>query len=283
MRLELPIPVPGVDPPPRAGAPALQRSRVTWRPVDLGQSPDRPDSADAGNEEPARYYERHEAERAVALPGQNAAGQAAAGLDAAGQAAGQTAAGRDAAGQNPADKDPPRQGAPCLLIVSPLLPLPRSLPALVEEALASEPDFRLDWKWPLLTPRAGPWELVVQLCVGTSQATGHATGRVYVGLDAGSGAYLIVCIDRDPQKLAERQKEVLTLLAGTRLHRDRIPAAEAESAASPWAGDEDAPATSPSPGTGTGAPGALSTEIVPPQQPPPEIYLKEALFSYLTD
>lgn len=150
-----------------------------------------------------------------------------------------------------------------MLIVSPLLPLPRSLAGLIAEALASEPDFRIDWKWPVLTPRVGPWELVVQLCVGTSRETGHVTGRVYAALDAGFGAYLVVCIDRDPQKLAERHKEVLGLLAGARLHRDRIPAAE----------------TAPGEAASTAAP----TEIIPPQQPPPEIYLKEALFSYLTD
>mgnify|MGYP007071029075 CR=1 FL=1 len=27
-------------------------------------------------------------------------------------------------------------------------------------------------------------------------------GRIYLALDAGSGAYLLVCVDRDPQKLA---------------------------------------------------------------------------------
>ena len=172
--------------------------------------------------------------------------------------------------QTPGPAPPARGAAPCILIVSPLLPLPRSLASLIAEALASEPDFRIDWKWPVLTPRVGPWELVVQLCVGTSLETGHATGRVYAALDAGFGAYLLVCIDRDPQKLAERHKELLGLLAAARLHRDRVP--EAETALAP---DEAASLA----GKGAAAP----TEIIPPQQPPPEIYLKEALFSYLTD
>lgn len=175
----------------------------------------------------------------------------------------------------------PGGAAPCMLIVSPLLPLPRSLAGLISEALAGEPDFRIDWKWPLLTPRAGPWELVVQLCVGTSKETGHATGRVYAALDAGFGAYLVVCIDRDPQKLAERHKELLAMLAAARLHRDRIPEGETQTA------DEPTGEPTGEPTSGPGRPPrpapADPTEIIPPQQPPPEIYLKEALFSYLTD
>ncbi|HRI53210.1 MAG TPA: hypothetical protein PLW65_23820, partial [Pseudomonadota bacterium] len=150
---------------------------------------------------------------------------------------------------------------------------------LVGEAGASEPDFRVDWKWPILTPRAGPWELVVQLCVGTSRETGHATGRVYAALDAGFGAYLVVCIDRDPQKLAERHKELLAMLAEARLHRDRVPEAETLTT-NELTSDSDS-ATADAPGRPPGP--AEPTEIVPPQQPPPEIYLKEALFSYLTD
>lgn len=287
MRLEIPIPLPGSSPQPKAGPPALDRSRGTWRRVELDLGPGPSGGSDAepgrGDDEPARYYERHEADLGTALPSQDASG---------------LAPGQDSSGQNASGQSSLRQGAPCLLIVSPLLPLPRSLPALVEEALASEPDLRLDWKWPLLTPRAGPWELVVQLCVGTSQATGHTTGRVYVGLDAGSGAYLIVCIDRDPQKLAERHKEVLTMLAGARLHRDRIPQAEIATADSAWAPDTAAAASQGRPGpqgrqepqgpqelpaTATGAPAAPRTEILPPQQPPLEIYLKDALFSYMTD
>ena len=169
--------------------------------------------------------------------------------------------------------------ARCLLIVSPLLPLPRSLPSLLQEALTGEPDFRLDWKWPLLTPRVGPWELVVQMCVGTSQAAGVTTGRLYVALDAGFGAYLLVCIDRDPQKLAERQKELLALLAGARLHRARVPAAERPDDRQ----DDRDPEGEAGGENFSPRATASTTDIVPPQLPPPELYLKETLFSYLTD
>ncbi len=264
MRLELPISEPG--PGPRSGplagslplpGPGTGSAGGVWRRIELGPSADAVAGADAESApptdpEPARYYERHEARP-----------------DRAASAAG---------GQEPPDS----VAAPCLLIVSPLLPLPRSLPALLQEAIAGEADFRLDWKWPILTPRAGPWELVVQMCVGTSLATGYATGRVYIALDAGSGAYLIVCIDRDPQKIAARQKELLALLAGARLHRDRVSPAEAATVAAEatLALATDAAGLF---AASLGAARLAATEVIPPQQPPPEIYLKEALFSYLTD
>ena len=231
------------------------RSGGVWRRIELGPGADA-ESGPPADPEPARYYERHEIspERAAFAP--------------------------------PGQEPPDSAAAPCLLIVSPLLPLPRSLPALLQEAIAGEADFRLDWKWPILTPRAGPWELVVQMCVGTSLETGYATGRVYIALDAGIGAYLIVCIDRDPQKVAARQKELLTLLAGARLHRDRVSPAEAATvaaeAALALATDAAVGPASASLGA-SGAANSAATEVIPPQQPPPEIYLKEALFSYLTD
>lgn len=251
MRLEIPSLGPGTRPGrPRAGGAA------SWQPLALepgaGSGGDEGSDAEADAAAGARYFERREPRRG---DGHNS-------------------------GEGPDSRlGPGETAAPCMLIVSPLLPLPRSLAALVGEALASEPDFRIDWKWPILTPRAGPWELVVQLCVGTSQETGHATGRVYAALDAGFGAYLVVCIDRDPQKLAERHKELLAMLAEARLHRDRVPEAETLTTNEPTSESDsesaDAPGRPPSP--------ADPTEIVPPQQPPPEIYLKEALFSYLTD
>lgn len=249
MRLELPIPPPvrpvvlPADLAAGAGPGAGSGGGGAWRRIELGQGPESTAASPEGAES-ARYYER--------IPEHI-----------------------DAPLGQPESAPTGGRAAPCLLIVSPLLPLPRSLAALVAEALAGEPDFRLDWKWPILTPRAGPWELVVQMCVGTSQETGHVTGRIYLALDAGSGAYLLVCVDRDPQKLAARQKELLALVAGARLHRARISAEETatrdqEAAAAADAGL--APATPATP-----------TEIIPPQQPPPELYLKEALFSYLTD
>ena len=258
MRLELPIPGPGSPPGSRPlPGPAPDPGGGLWRRIELAPSSDTVPGAEAepapqpAAPDAARYYERHEArpERpAFALPGQ---------------------------------EPPVSAAAPCLLIVSPLLPLPRSLAALLQEAITGEADFRLDWKWPVLTPRAGPWELVVQMCVGTSLETGLVTGRVYIALDAGSGAYLIVCVDRDPQKVAARQKELLALLAGARLIRDHISPAEAatvaaEAALAVGAAADRTPAS-------PGAAHATSAEVIPPQQPPPEIYLKEALFSYLTD
>jgi hypothetical protein len=170
-------------------------------------------------------------------------------------------------------------------MVSPLLPLPRSLPALVSEAIGGETDFRPSWKWPILTPRVGPWELVVQMCVGASASSGHTTGRIYVALDAGFGAYLIVLVDRDPQKLAERYQELLAIMAGAQLLSDRRADLDADTdldadADLEPAADRDAvakerrakPAAPPAP-----------VSVIPPQSPPAEIYLKEALFNYLTD
>lgn len=272
MRLE----IPSLGPRSRPGTPRADGA-ATWQPLALGPS-DEGDGGAAGDGSAAgdggaagdgsaaaadaaggaRYFERREPRR-----GDNAHLSTGRGLEA----------------------EPGGAAAPCMLIVSPLLPLPRSLAGLIGEALASEPDFRLDWKWPLLTPRAGPWELVVQLCVGTSRETGHATGRVYAALDAGFGAYLVVCIDRDPQKLAERHKELLAMLAAARLHRDRIPEGETQTASELASELASEPTSELAPGLGRPprpAP-ADPTELIPPQQPPPEIYLKEALFSYLTD
>jgi hypothetical protein len=172
-------------------------------------------------------------------------------------------------------------------MISPLLPLPRSLPELVQEALLSEPDFVPDWKWPLLLPRVGDWELVIQLCVGTSRATGLATGRVYAALDAGFGAYLIVCIDRDPQKLAERHKELLALMARARLLENQAPEdenqGEPENDLSPERFDLDGRSL-----VRQGPLANLKTRsnevaVIPPQRPPPELYLKDALFRHLVD
>lgn len=257
MRLEIPSLGPGTRPGrPRADAAA------SWQPLALEPSAasdgDEGSDAEADAAAGARYFERREL-RPGDVPNPGLGFGLSPGPD--------------------LRVGPGGTAAPCMLIVSPLLPLPRSLAALVGEALASEPDFRIDWKWPILTPRAGPWELVVQLCVGTSRETGHATGRVYAALDAGFGAYLVVCIDRDPQKLAERHKELVAMLAEAHLHRDRVP--EAETLTTSELADDAAGETASGPGRRPRP--ADPTEIVPPQQPPPEIYLKEALFSYLTD
>lgn len=244
MRLELPLPVS-----PATGVPAASKGpRGTWQLIELATEDPGEPGQPAQPAQPAQSDQSDQPGQPSAPPEPGEPSEPGA---------------RYFERHDLQDPDAAR----CLLIISPLLPLPRSLPVLLQEALTSEPDFRPDWKWPVLTPRVGPWELVVQMCVGTSLATGYTTGRLYIALDAGFGAYLIVCIDRDPQKLAERQKELLALLAGARLHRDRVPHNENENEDPEAAADL---ATS-------------STDIVPPQQPPLEIYLRETLFSYLTD
>ena len=167
-------------------------------------------------------------------------------------------------------------GEPCLLMVSPLLPLPSSLVTLVRSAIQDEADFKLDWKWPPQTPRLGPWEVVAQLCIGQSRESGLPTGRLYVALDAGVGAFLIVVIDRDPNRLAQRQAEVFGLLSRAQLFRVQH-AGEAEGLQPP---NNNLAASEPA------GPDLLPSRlqaVIPPQQPAPELYLKEFLFRHFVD
>lgn len=181
-------------------------------------------------------------------------------------------------------------GQPTLLIVSPLLPLPASLPRLLDEAVASEPDFRIEWRWPLLTPRAGPWELCLLLTVGDSRETGQRTGRVYAALDAGFGAFLIALIDREPRRLAARQRELCALLAQASLQeRTGLDAPSAQGPSDDGDnGDnsDDAGNAAPLPGS-LAALGFFSPRArplrVPPQRPPAELYLKDALFRHFAE
>ena len=183
----------------------------------------------------------------------------------------------------------PGPGQPTLLIVSPLLPLPASLPRLLDEAVASEPDFRVEWRWPLLTPRAGPWELCLLLTVGDSRETGQRTGRVYAALDAGFGAFLIALIDREPRRLATRQRELCALLAEASLQeRAAGPAAQGAGNNGGYGDDsgDGTDAAAPLPGSlaalGFFAPQARPLRV-PPQRPPAELYLKDALFRHFAE
>jgi len=167
-------------------------------------------------------------------------------------------------------------GEPCLLMVSPMLPLPSSLVTLVRSAIQDEADFKLDWKWPPQTPRLGPWEVVAQLCIGQSRESGLPTGRLYVALDAGVGAFLIVVIDRDPNRLAQRQAEVFSLLSRAQLFRVQH-AGEAEGLQPP---NNNLAASEPA------GPDLLPSRlqaVIPPQLPAPELYLKEFLFRHFVD
>lgn len=167
-------------------------------------------------------------------------------------------------------------GEPVLLMVSPMLPLSSSLPALIEEAVKSEPDFQIEWRWPVFLARVGPWELVMLMVVGRSAEAGVTTGRIYAAFDAGYGTFLVVLLDRDPNRLAARKTELCELLARARLRRSSRENPTGAGLAQP---EEDS----------LGALGALSDDkwleelAVPPQLPPLSLYLKDALYKYLTD
>lgn len=146
---------------------------------------------------------------------------------------------------------------PAVLLVSPFMPLPPSLPILIEAALASEPDYVLSRRSQLLTPRLGPWEAVELLTQGRSRETGIETSRIYAALDGGYGVFLLVFIDGDPRRLPERQQQLNSLIAQARLRKP-----EAQTTPEP-----EAPESSP----------------IPPQRPPGEIFFKEVLYRHLID
>lgn len=143
---------------------------------------------------------------------------------------------------------------PAVLLVSPFLPLPTSLPALIEQALTSESDYQLSRRSAMLTPRLGPWEAVQLLTQGTSRETGIETGRIYAALDAGYGAFLLIFIDGEPRRLPERQRQLDSLLAQAQLR--------------------------PGPAAGSEAPDEAA---IPPQRPPGELFFKEVLYRHLID
>lgn len=145
--------------------------------------------------------------------------------------------------------------APAVLLVSPFLPLPPSLPILIEQALASEPDYQVGRRSAVLTPRLGPWEAVQLLTQGKSRETGIETARIYAALDAGYGAFLLVFIDGDPRRLPDRQQQLDSLIAQARL---RPPPADA-------------------------GPESPDQAAIPPQRPPGEIFFKEVLYRHLID
>lgn len=169
-------------------------------------------------------------------------------------------------------------GEPVLLMVSPMLPLSSSLPTLLEEAVKSEPDFQIEWRWPLLLSRVGPWELVLLMVVGRSAEQRITTGRIYAAFDAGYGTFLVVLLDRDPNRLAARKNELCELLARARLRRTprETTAAAGRPAADGTTDDELAIAA-------LGDEKWVEELAVPPQQPPLALYLKDALYKYLTD
>lgn len=147
---------------------------------------------------------------------------------------------------------------PAVLLVSPFMPLPPSLPTLIEAALTSEPDYVLSRRSQLLTPRLGPWEAVELLTQGRSRETGIETSRIYAALDGGYGVFLLVFIDGDPRRLPERQRQLDSLIAQARL---RKPNPDPQAATDP----------------------APDSPHIPPQRPPCEIFFKEVLYRHLID
>jgi hypothetical protein len=166
----------------------------------------------------------------------------------------------------PSDSDPRSltARAPSLLLVSPLLPLPESLPSLIQQALDSEPDYQITRRSNYMLPRLGPWEVVVLLTFGCSAESRVETGRIYAALDAGYGAFLLVFLDKDPRRLPERQRQLYELITLARLREG------------PGQGQEKKPADKKDVVQGR----RLG---MPPQLPPLDIFLKEVLYRHLID
>lgn len=113
--------------------------------------------------------------------------------------------------------------APAALLISPLLPLPRSPTRLLRTALASEPDYELRSESPYLAVRLGPWEVTALETTGVSRETGIESARLYAVLDAGYGAYMMVFVDCDPARIALRRDQLVELISEAQLRNEARP------------------------------------------------------------
>ena len=139
--------------------------------------------------------------------------------------------------------------APAALLLSPLLPLPRSPTVLLQAALESEPDYEVTSESHYLAVRLGAWEVTVLETTGQSRETGIASARLYAVLDAGYGAYMMVFIDCDPERIGLRRDQLVELISDAELRTQPRPS-------------QPAPPASPEPES---APSAelLATELPP--------------------
>lgn len=150
------------------------------------------------------------------------------------------------------------------VLVSPLLPLPRSLPDLLEQALRSEPDFVAHLRSEVRLVRLGAWEVVQQSARGHSRSEKIEMDRVYVGLDGGFGAWLLVLIvfgDAQPGLLLRRQHELGVLIASATMQR-------------PQKGSDK---------RGTGRTPERASAGVPVQKATSELFLSQVLYRHLLD
>lgn len=112
---------------------------------------------------------------------------------------------------------------PAALLISPLLPLPRSPTRLLRTALESEPDYELKSESPYLAVRLGPWEVTALETTGVSRETGLESARLYAVLDAGFGAYMLVFVDCDPGRIAQRRDQLVELISEAQLRNAPRP------------------------------------------------------------
>lgn len=124
--------------------------------------------------------------------------------------------------------------APSALLLSPLLPLLRSPTQLLQAALDSEPDYERSHETQFFSARLGPWEVTLLETEGKSRETDIVSARIYAVMDVGHAAFMLVWVDCDPSRLAQRREQLAELLSQARLRRTRpIPVAPAEAEQSP--------------------------------------------------
>ena len=123
---------------------------------------------------------------------------------------------------------------PSALLLSPLLPLLRSPTQLLQAALDSEPDYERSHETQFFSARLGPWEVTLLETEGKSRETGIISARIYAVMDVGHAAFMLVWVDCEPSRLAQRREQLAELLSQARLRRTRpSPVAPAEAEQSP--------------------------------------------------
>ena len=131
---------------------------------------------------------------------------------------------------------------PAALLLSPLLPLPRSPTVLLQAALESEPDYEVTSESHYLAVRLGAWEVTVLETTGQSRQTGIESARLYAVLDAGYGAYMLVFIDCDPERIGLRRDQLVELISAAELRTQPRPPQPAPPASPALKEPESAPA-----------------------------------------
>jgi hypothetical protein len=123
----------------------------------------------------------------------------------------------------PIEEAEDRSFEPAALLLSPLLPLPRSPTVLLQAALESEPDYEVTSESHYLAVRLGAWEVTVLETTGQSRETGIESARLYTVLDAGYGAYMMVFIDCDAERIGLRRDQLVELISDAELRTQPRP------------------------------------------------------------